>query len=136
MVHLNSHLLSANYGIDFRGMACSSQLILEQMCSDAPNAPRKELQTAQAMTANLAWSSHAGLLDHEKDIGLPVVLRRKEGGDMDAEHYNEIYKNLRIATSNAWRVASSHFSQFCLRIAPKMCVSKMQNPGHPKSVCR
>ena len=64
--------------------------------------------------------------------GMGVVA--EEGGDMDAEHYNEIYKNLRIATSNAWRVASSHFSQFCLRIAPKVCVGKMQTPATRK-VC-
>ena len=30
----------------------------------------------------------------------------------------------------------NRFSQFCLRIALKMCVGKLQNPGHPRSVCR
>ena len=27
------------------------------------------------------------------------------------------------------------FSQFRLRIAPKVCIGKMQHPGRPKSVC-
>ena len=28
-----------------------------------------------------------------------------------------------------------HFSQICVGIAPKVCGGKMQNPGHPKSLC-